>query len=352
MATIPANTRQYINYQSRIDAVLAKYEHRVQSAFLAAVRDIVDTATLKSIVEALEVGDITRAIAAVNIDPAVYWTMTQAITGAYNDGGAAEIGSHVWRYPDLSKAVVRWDMANTRASAWVSDLSSDLVVQIKNSQRDALRTTIEAGYSRGRSPIDIARDIMGRIDNTGRRNGGIVGLDDTKAQWVANARDDLTDLDERYFSRTLRDKRFDKIVRKAMDSGKPLTRAQIDKIVGRYADRMLQRRAEDIARTETQKAVSAAAQEALRQGKDKTGLPDNVFEKVWKHRGAAPSGKERIEHIMMHNKSVIGVDTPFVLPDNTLMKHPRDTELGAVADHTVNCRCGMFTRINYGLLAV
>ena len=52
---------------------------------------------------------------------------------------------------------------------------------------------------------------------TGRRTGGIQGLPNSKASGL-NARDELSGLNANYFTRELRDKRFDKTVRAAIDN--------------------------------------------------------------------------------------------------------------------------------------
>ncbi|WP_230079793.1 hypothetical protein, partial [Alteripontixanthobacter maritimus] len=50
----------------------------------------------------------------------------------------------------------------------------------------------------------------------------------------ANARQELEELNGEYFTRKLRDKRFDGIVRKAIATGKPLSVADVERIAGRY----------------------------------------------------------------------------------------------------------------------
>jgi len=68
---------------------------------------------------------------------------------------------------------------------------------------------------------------------------------------VHNIIDELSDpaLMSNYFTRTRRDKRFDGIVRQAMSCGQPVGQLYIDRMAGRYSDRLLALRGETIARS-------------------------------------------------------------------------------------------------------
>lgn len=211
-------------------------------------------------------------------------------------------------------------------------------------QREAIRQTLEAGLADGRNPRNVALDLVGRLNRqTGRREGGIVGLTSQQAGYVTNARKQLEALDAGYFDRRLRDKRFDRTVAKAIREEKPLSRADIDRITGRYADRLLAHRGEVMARTESIAALHAGQYEAARQLVDSGKVRADQIVKVWDATGDA---RTRLTHAAMDGQAV-GLNVPFRSPSGALMMHPHDVSLGAPADEIIQCRCFMAIRVKY-----
>jgi len=332
-------------YQQQIRQLIAKQEPEVRRAFLAAIEDIRDRVTLRRLRDAIAAGDIDAAIRALNLEVAAYGQFSAAISNTYAQAGAATIAGVSWRFPDMSRAVVRWDFDNPRARNYLLEWSSRKITgDLIPSQIQAVRGAIEAGYRLGRGPRDIALDIVGRMGANGKRTGGILGLNGPQQQWVSNMRGYLANDPARALSMRLSEN--DKaIIRRAMEKG--LTAKQQDAILTRYERGLLKLRGDTIARTETAQSVNAARQEAMRQGLDATGVPDSAVVKVWKHAGDAK--RERPDHAEMHNEEVIGLETPFILPDGTQCLYPLDPTLPA--EHSINCRCSYFVRIDYASLA-
>ena len=81
----------------------------------------------------------------------------------------------------------------------------------------------------------------------------------------------------------------------------------------------------------------------------KADIPPQAVFREWLHGGPAPT-QARADHEIMHRRRVIGTETPWILPDGTMMMHPLDTSMGAGANHIVNCRCMQNIRIDYGYL--
>lgn len=211
-------------------------------------------------------------------------------------------------------------------------------------QRQAIRQTIEQGLSDGRNPRGVALELVGRINrSTQRREGGIIGLNSQQAGYVTNARKQLEALDSGYFDRKLRDKRFDRTVAKAIREEKPLARADIDRITGRYADRLLAHRGEVIARTEAIAALHAGQYEAAQQLVDRGKVRADQITKVWSATG---DGRTRDTHAAMSGQAV-RLGEPFVSPSGARMMYPHDVSLGAGADEIVQCRCFMQIRVKY-----
>ena len=355
----------------QIEQLLRRQEAALRRAFSMAVQDLRDQTQLTQLRNALRAGDIDAAIRALNIEPAAYATFAREIGNTYTQAGATIAAGTVWRLPDNSQAVVRFNVTNPRAERWLAQVSSDKITRITQDTIAAARVTINAGYAQGIHPNRIALDLVGRIGANGRRTGGIIGLSEPQARYVADMRLALSGDGPIGYARrpdgTLarkfwikrdgrlgsvyerRDRRLDGVIRRAIEAGKPVTGADIDRLAGRYKDRLLALRGETIARTETAMAVEDARQEAWRQYQDETGVPLDAIIKRWVAAGGAAGGNERPEHQAMNGEEVIGLDTPFVLPDGTRMQHPLDPS--APVEHLANCRCTYTVSVDWAKLA-
>lgn len=207
------------------------------------------------------------------------------------------------------------------------------------------RAVILKGIEDGRNPRSVALDLVGRINPaTKAREGGFIGLTEAQRGYAENARDELRQLDRAYLGRSLRDKRFDRSVKAAIAAGKPLSETQITRIVGRYNDRLLEFRGEAIARTESINALRAGRREGNLQILDTGKVGNDQIERTW---DTTLDGRERKDHAAMNGEKVMGMFTPWVLPDESRLMFPGDTSLGAGADQVVNCRCFESIRIDF-----
>lgn len=233
--------------------------------------------------------------------------------------------------------MARFDGRNPRAERVARDLSSRLVTMIVDDQREAIRVVIEDGIAKGRGPRDTALDIVGRVNKaTGKREGGIVGLNAPQTKAWLRAGDELDNLDPAYFERKLRDKRFDSMVRKAIEAGKPLSKADRDRVLNRYSDRLLKHRGEMIARTETIASLNAGRDQGIRQLVESGNVEASAVMRVWDSSGH--DGKTRTSHLQMEGQRV-GLDEPFITPGGYKLMHPGDSSMGAPASETAQCRC-------------
>lgn len=333
-------------------------EPDIRDAFLRAVRSMRQSAPVSVLSDLLEAGRIDDVIEVLGMDTARLSPLTEAVRAAFVAGGvqgAAEVppialairpiitGSYAAR--PLSPVMrVSFDLLNPRAESWLREHSATLVTRIVEDQRTAIRQALTTGMHAGRNPRQTALDIVGRVAEGGRRSGGIVGLTSQQAQFVSNMRAELADPARmaNYFTRERRDRRFDATVRKAMEAGRPLSQADIDKIAGRYADRLLQLRGEMIARTESLAAFHAAREEAFRQAIAAGNLQPEHVRKKW---GAVGDKRTRHSHAEL-NGTEIGLDELFTSPTGARMRYPGDTENGAGPADVAGCRCSAIYRID------
>jgi hypothetical protein len=260
--------------------------------------------------------------------------------------------------PQPTNIMFRFDMTNPRAESRIRTEAASRVTGYVDEQVETARRIIADGFARGEGPQTIATDIAGRINPlSGKREGGIIGLSDPQVEYIESMRRRLLSGDPDEMSKvigrfkdgrwvegsgmTRRDRRFDRSIIKAIREtadGKPnpLTRDRIDEMVSKYSERLLAKRADDVARTETAQGVMMARSEATKQALDKDGLPDTAVTKTWRHLGGVHHARDW--HLAMNGKDVTGIDAVFHMPDGSLMKHSHDPDGGA--RNNVACRCG------------
>lgn len=323
--------------RSKMRTLLRDLEGPVRDAFISAVLKAKTRAQINALVQAIETGDIDRVMLASGIREGMYSPFTESIRGAYAQGGIFVLAA------DLPKRfAMEFDINNPRAESWLRNNSSQLITgHMMPEQRAAIQVMLQDGMIKGKNPRTVALDIVGRIGPTGRRSGGVIGLTGQQATYVTNMADDLVDLNgERYFRRKLRDRRFDNIVQKSIDSGTPLPKAKRQQIVNHYEDRMLKHRGDNIARTETLKSLNEASDEAMRQVVDEGLAPRNSITKIWRHSYGL---NEREGHLMMDGQPR-GMDDYFVNPITGVpLKYPG----AGPASEIINCRCWVEHKIDF-----
>lgn len=219
---------------------------------------------------------------------------------------------------------VDFDALNPAVRRHMADYALDRIVEISDSQREAIRGVLmQQSVLQGVGPRDAARSVREHIGLTTHQSGVVEGY-----------RRELETLNPAALERKLRDARFDRTVRKAIETGTPLSDEQIDKMVDAYHRRMLALRAETIARTESIRATSygalARAQDVLDQH------PDLDVVKRWI---ATDDERTRDTHKDLNGKEVTGLLTPFTTSAGNQLRWPVDQD--GAADETINCRCAI-----------
>lgn len=327
--------------------MLATHDRLISDAFIDAVDDLVDRAEITRIIRALEVGDIERALDALNISDAAFDVLAESLRTAYLDGGRTAAGN-LPAIANGARLVFRFDARNLEAERWLKEESSRRVTAISQGQRQAMREVLRTGMEAGNNPRTVALDIVGRVqEGSNRRSGGIIGLSQTQGQWVANAKAELRSGDpvqlKAYLRREKRDKRFDAIVRRAINQKRLIPASKIDQMTGRYADRLLKLRADMIARTESLQSLAASQHETYRQAIAAGKLEADQVTKIWK---SVSDPRVRDSHTVLHNQSV-GFEQPFQSILGSRLMHPGDTSLGARAGDIIGCRCMVQYKVDF-----
>jgi hypothetical protein len=344
--------------QARIEQALAGYEAAIRDAFLEAIANHATGIDVNALAEALERGDIEGAAQIATISRAVLYPVDAAIVNAFIASGTSIVTAKpVWA------ATFGFDGRATEAEQWARNHVGGLITEIVNDQRTAIREVLSDNIGAGINTRKAALEIAGRVGASGRREGGLIGLNGEQVRAVKGFKaslssdlgvgisriDDLPDGGTRAVKSfwigkdgklqstyTLRDKRFDGIIMRAIRSGKPLSQVDIDRITARYSDRALMYRANMIARTESITALREGRRQGIKQAIAQGAINPDRVTREWDSSG---DRRVRRDHVIMDGKRVTGMDEPYLLPDGSRMLYPGDTSLEASARQTVQCRC-------------
>jgi hypothetical protein len=215
-----------------------------------------------------------------------------------------------------TRAAVREALTTPGARAF----GVDALRYLRAETHAGIMAAVREGNARGINPRDIARGLR-----------DVVGLGSSQATWVANLR---TELEAGRLGDALARKLVDgttaRTLRARMASGKALTPAEVDRIVGRYAEAWRSWHAETIARTASldllRHGTLARALEAQRRG-------DYGTEPVTKRWVTRLDGRERPAHREL-NGTVVPLNGAWF--DEGV---PRRTPGGW------NCRCSLVIRV-------
>lgn len=306
----------------RLERLLAGFEPRFRKEFLEMVAGIKSVSTLKALTTLLTEGRIEEALSVIDRAGARLGALsseTYTVTGRSTAGAIRRATGEI---------VVDFDTVNARAVREMQENQLRLIREFGEQQRRATREALTDGIRRGANPREQARAFRQSI-----------GLTQKQTQAVNNYRNLLENLDRGALQRKLRDGRFDGAVRRAIREGKPLTKTQVDRMVGRYAERSLKHRSEVIARTESLRSVHQGNREMFRQAIDNGVLASDQLVQIW---NTAADERVRSSHATMNGQER-PMDVPFTSGAGNSLAHPGDPD--APGSETIQCRCVVATRI-------
>jgi hypothetical protein len=332
-----------------LDQLVLRMEPNIRRAFMAAIRRSTAAIDYADLVAAIEAGRIEDAIIMLEIKPAFVSPIVEAMRDGFLIAGAQAENI----LPVAIRAKFGFGM-NPRAAAWAESRSADLVEGI-NGNLPVVRELIRQSVNEGIPARRVALDITGRVDPvTKQRSGGLLGLNSPQTDQVIRARAMLSNPETMadYFSRDaetgaliprykLSDRRFDKLILKAIKDGKPLAKADLDKIMDAHKRKAAGYRGRVIARTEALNSLRAGQHEGFKQMVEANVMgPGFRLQKEWQTR---LDGRERPHHHAM-NGVTLGFDDLFITSIGGILAFPGDVDNGAGADDLVQCRCAAVYR--------
>lgn len=193
-----------------------------------------------------------------------------------------------------------FDRLNPRVTEAARTLSTRVVDTLKGELRDSLRQRVRHGIEEGHGPIKIARDLR-----------PVVGLAPSQEEAVRNFEFMLRTGDREALTRTLRDRRFDKTLRKALGKGGTgLSDDRIRTMVDAYRRRFIAHNAKTHARSAALDA-NRVAQRLSWEDAVARGVIDRS--QLRKRRITAGDKRVRDEHrrIAAESRAGIPFDAPY-----------------------------------------
>lgn len=304
-----------------VDRITARLEPKLAKALQDALQDMRDGVNYPLLLRSIDNNDIEGVIAALNIEDGSFAPYIAVAIAIFMAAGAAAAKTYKIRFDPTRDADFQLDLrAKMRAMA--------------DEQIIKAREYVKQGLAAGKSRREIAQGLAGRVVS-GHRQGGVIGLSGAQQSWVENMRARLLSGDPAEMRAALknkdRNKIYDRTIKKAIKEGKALPEAKVDEIVGKYADKLLAKRAKDIAALEAEQFAAGAREEAVRQALAKSG---GTATKTWRHSSIYINARQ--DHVGMSGKTV-PFDAAFIMADGTPMRYAHDPRGGARQNS--HCRC-------------
>lgn len=329
--------------RARFLKALQVQKRQLSSGYRRIIQDLQSSASLRTLEEAFKTRDYEKALRALNLlTDAPLADIRRLIENALLAGAAYQISTAPARR--VTELNIRFDGNHPEAERFIRENAGRLITEISRDQRALIRSAIEGVSESTRSYRQLSNDLVGRrVGN--QRVGGLIGLHSRQAEYARNMSDILRDAEKlaRTFSGsrsnwrfTLRDKRFDSRIAKAIKEGRALTNAEVNEMTARYSDRLLRHRADTIAITEGNKAMNAGRAEFTRQLIERGDAPPDAVEITW---DANDDDRTRNSHASLNGRRV-----RFGERFSNGLRWPHDD---GPASETIRCRCTGRYEIDY-----
>lgn len=311
--------------RQQTENALARQERQIGLAFRDFVADARSHTTLKEVANHLSRTDISAAMAVLEDKIRAFG---QIVPKAFTEAALITFTGLARRLEVVKvekargKVNLNFDPSEPRAATLMQNARLNFVQGFTSAQREATRDALANAFRLGASTRDAVKAFRDSI-----------GLTKTQQDAVNSYEDLLRAGSKAALDRELRDRRFDPSVERAATEGDLLDEDQIDRMVDRYRDNMINYRAENIARTESLAVVSQARLEATQQIVDQADIDPDTVRRTWR---ATKDKRTRDSHWEMDGQTV-GLDEPYVAPSGEEIMYPGDPN--ASAEERINCRC-------------
>lgn len=302
-----------------------RFEGRMKTSFIEAVKTLDSRIDIKELEEAIASRFENRVIDSSHINElesllfgfgVAGIALSQEMANAY----LASATKAQNLFPKKISIALSFDITNPKVTEYLETYRPQQIKYITDESRKAIAQVLKDGYRQGIPPQKIARQIRDSI-----------GLTPSQAQAVNNFRLQLEGRDNMGLTPVNR-RRIDAIARRRsarqLKTGY-MTQKEIDEMVEKYRKSMINRRALNIARTESFQAVGQGRLALWKQAQSQGLLPPETRKKPI----TAADERVRQTHTSAARMNAKGVpiSQPYKTPFGDMMSAPYAGQ--------VNCRC-------------
>lgn len=291
-------------------------------AYRRALAAIADGATIEALAKAIDQGG-EEAVVRLLLNAESSAAATEAIRKGLLDGITAGAATTARTSPALRTlvAVFRPGLGFPEAEDAALSMAVDRYRVLQPELADGFRGVVREGLAQGLNPRQVATAVQSFVGGTAY-----------DAQIIASFRRQLQEDPATALQRTLRDRRFDGPIRRALASGRPIPAADIERYVSGYEKKLLAWRAETWARTSALDAARQGQVTAWRAAIAR-GVVAGPLVKRWVTR---LDGRERPGHAEANGQTVDFDGTFFDPSINASVEIP--------GQGAYNCRCALVVR--------
>ena len=144
---MPRDTRKA--FLEQLDAI----RPGMAQAFLEAIADLTSVSQIRALEAAIDRGDLEGAFQALRLGREFFAPLDQQITDAFQKGATWGLATSIPKRQQQAGLIVRFDARNPRAERWVREAAGNLITEIVDQQRTAVRGEVQAGIVEGQGPV-------------------------------------------------------------------------------------------------------------------------------------------------------------------------------------------------------
>lgn len=332
-----------------LNQLIDDLQPELAEAFIMSVRAIQNTVKKDLLLKALNARDTEAVLRVLDIDPTFFAPFDRAFRAAYEAGGDFAMAEYMAVASKQGVSVSARFNANAEAAReYVSQFSATKVVGISNELKATVREYLVDAFMSEKAPRSVALDLVGRINRaTGKREGGIIGLTRSEQKNLERAASELASGDpvqlRNYMKRKMRNKQYDKLVKNAIKTGKPIPVNQANAMMEKMKNTALRIRGERIARTELLGGMNNAADQAMEQLIASGKVLREAVTNIW---DASEDAFTRDSHMSMEGDRRSQGEA-FQTGNGYSVRYPGDRGLGAPASEIINCRCRIIRDVDF-----